>query len=73
MNKIIKRKLIGAAICLVLGIISLINLAINYKIISEELLSYVSGFSSAIITVGLITLIKYTRIMKNQEIICYFI
>ena len=69
MNKIIKRKLIGAAICLVLGIISLINLAINYKIISEELLSYVSGFSSAIITVGLITLIKYTRIMKNQEMI----
>jgi len=69
MNKIIKRKLIGAAICLVLGIISLIILAINYKIISEELLSYVSGFSSAIITVGLITLIKYTRIMKNQEMI----
>jgi len=69
MNKIIKRKLIGAAICLVLGIISLIILAINYKIISEELLSYVSGFSSAIITVGIITLIKYTRIMKNQEMI----
>lgn len=69
MNKIIKRKLMGAAICLVLGIISLIILAINYKIISEELLSYVSGFSSAIITVGLITLIKYTRIMKNQEMI----
>ena len=69
MNKIIKRKLIGAAICLVLGIISLIILAINYKIISDELLSYVSGFSSAIITVGLITLIKYTRIMKNQEMI----
>ena len=69
MNKIIKRKLIGAAICIVLGIISLIILAINYKIISEELLSYVSGFSSAIITVGLITLIKYTRIMKNQEMI----
>lgn len=69
MNKIIKRKLIGAATCLVLGIISLIILAINHKIISEELLSYVSGFSSAIITVGLITLIKYTRIMKNQEMI----
>ena len=69
MNKIIKRKLIGAGICLVLGIISLIILAINYKIINEELLSYISGFSSAIITVGLITLIKYTRIMKNQEMI----
>ena len=69
MNKIIKRKLIGAAICLVLGIIFLIILAINYKIISEELLYYVSGCSSSIITVGLITLIKYTRIMKNQEMI----
>ena len=45
MNKIIKRKLIGAATCLVLGIISLIILAINYKIISEELVYYVSGFS----------------------------
>ena len=67
MNKIIKRKLIKAAICLVLGIISLIILAINYKIISEELLSYLSGFSSGIIVIGVITLIKYTRIMKNQE------
>jgi len=67
MNKIIKRKLIGAAICLVLGIISLIILAINYKIISEELLSYLSGFSSGIIVIGIITLIKYIRIMKNQE------
>ena len=67
MNKIIKRTLIGAAICLILGIISLIILAINYKIISEELLSYLSGFSSGIIVIGVITLIKYTRIMKNQE------
>jgi len=67
MNKIIKRKLIGAAICLALGIISLIILAINYKIISEELLSYLSGFSSGIIVIGIVTLIKYTRIMKNQE------
>ena len=67
MNKIIKRKLIGAAICIVLGIISLIILAINYKIISEELLSYLSGFSSGIIVIGIVTLIKYTRIMKNQE------
>ena len=67
MNKIIKRKLIGAAICLILGIISLITLAINYKIISEELLSYLSGFSSGIIVIGIVTLIKYSRIMKNQE------
>ena len=67
MNKIIKRKLIGAGICLVLGIISLIILAINYKIISEELLSYLNGFSSGIIIIGIVTLVKYTRIMKNQE------
>jgi len=67
MNKIIKRKLIKAAICLVLGIISLIILAINYKIISEELLSYLSGFSSGIIVIGVITLIKYTRVMKNEK------
>ena len=67
MNKIIKRKLIGAGICLVLGIISLIILAINYKIINEELLSYLSGFSTGIIAVGIITLIKYTRVMKNER------
>ena len=67
MNKIIKRKLIGAAICLVLGIISLIILAINYKIISEELLSYMSGFSLGIIGIGIIKLIKYTRVMENEQ------
>ena len=67
MNKIIKRKLIGAAICLGLGIICLIILAINYKIISEELIYYLNGFSSGIIIIGIVTLIKYIRIMKNQE------
>lgn len=69
MNKIIKRKLIGSAICLVIGIVCLIFLAFSFEKINEELLSYLSGFSSAIIAVGLIRLIKYTRIIKNQEMI----
>ena len=68
MNKIIKRKLIGSMICFILGISSLIFLAISYEKISEELLSYLSGFSSGIIVIGIITLIKYTRIMKNEKI-----
>ena len=68
MNKIIKRKLIGSVICFVIGIACLIFLAVSYEKISEELLSYLSGFSSAIITVGIITLIKYTRLMKNENL-----
>ena len=68
MNKIIKRKLIGSVICFVIGIACLIFLVVSYEKISEELLSYLSGFSSAIITVGIITLIKYTRLMKNENL-----
>ena len=67
MNKIIKRKLIGSIICFTLGIIGLIFLAISSGTISEDLFSYISGFSSGIIVVGIVTLIKYTRVMKNQE------
>lgn len=68
MNKIIKRKLIGGAICFVLGIACLIFLAVSSERISEELLSYMTGFSSGIIFIGIITLIKYTRVMKNEKI-----
>ena len=67
MNKIIKRKLIGSIICFILGISCLIFLAISHEKISEELLSYISGFSTGIITIGIITLIKYTRVMKNEK------
>lgn len=67
MNKIIKRKLIGSIICFILGIMGLIFLAVSYEIINEALLSYMSGFSSGIIVIGIITLIKYTRIMKNEQ------
>ena len=64
---IIKRKLIGAIICFIIGIMGLIFLAVSSEIINEELLSYMSGFSSGIIVIGIITLIKYTRIMKNEQ------
>ena len=67
MNKIIKRKLIRAVICFVLGIACLIFLAFNFEKIDENLLSYLSGCSTGIITVGIITLIKYTRVMKNEK------
>ena len=67
MNKIIKRKLVGAIICLVIGIICLIYLAVNHEKINEELLSYISGFSTGIISIGIITVIKYIRIMKNEK------
>ena len=67
MNKIIKRKLIGSAICFGLGIACLIFLAFNFQKINEELLSYLSGFSTGIIVVGIITVIKYIRVMKNEK------
>lgn len=67
MNKIIKRKLIGSAICLVLGIVGLIFLAVSPVKISEEVLSYLNGFGVGLIIIGIITLIRYTRIMKNEK------
>ena len=67
MNKIIKRKLIRTIICFALGIACLIFIAFNFEKIDENLLSYLSGCSTGIIVIGVITLIKYTRIMKNQE------
>ena len=67
MNKIIKRKLIGAIICFVVGISCIVYLAINHENISEELLSYISGFATGIISIAIITVIKYTRIMKNEQ------
>lgn len=67
MNKIIKRKLIRTAICFVLGIACLIFVAFNFEKIDENLLSYLSGCSTGIITIGIITLIKYTRVMKNGK------
>lgn len=67
MNKIIKRKLIGTIICFALGIACLIFIAFNFEKIDENLLSYLSGCSTGIITVGIITLIKYTRVMKNER------
>ena len=67
MNKIIKRKLIRTIICFALGIACLIFIAFNFEKIDENLLSYLSGCSTGIITVGIITLIKYTRVMKNER------
>lgn len=67
MNKIIKRKLIGSAICLVLGIVGLIFLAVSHVKINEEVLSYLIGFGVGLIIIGIITLIRYTRIMKNEK------
>ena len=67
MNKIIKRKLIRTIICFALGIACLIFIAFNFEKIDENLLSYLSGCSTVIITVGIITLIKYTRVMKNER------
>lgn len=67
MNKIIKRKLIRTIICFALGIACLIFIAFNFEKIDENLLSYLSGCSTGIITVGIITLIKYIRVMKNER------
>ena len=61
MNKIVKRKLVGSIICFVKGIAFLIFSLINYNSISEEMLSYIRGFVSGIIGVGIFTMILTIR------------
>ena len=65
MNKIVKRKLVGSIICFVIGIAFLIFSIINYNNISEEMLSYIRGFISGIIGVGIFTMILTIRALKN--------
>lgn len=67
MNKIVKRKLIGSIFCIIVGISCLIYSSFNYSTISEELSSYMNGFTVGIITVGILTLITVIRVMKNPN------
>ncbi len=57
MNKILKRKLIGSIICIILGIISFIYPMTLGKNINDELHSYLCGFTGGILAVGIYTLI----------------
>ena len=65
MNKIVKRKLIGSIICFIIGIAFLIFSIINYNNMSKEMLSYIRGFVSGIIGVGIFTMILTIRTLRN--------
>lgn len=67
MNQVIKRNLISSIICFLLGVICLLFLFFNAKMVSEDALDYISGFSSGLIMIGVIKFVKYIRIMKNEE------
>lgn len=65
MNKTIKRKLIGTVVCLVLGIIFCVYPTINYKIFTDELHSYMSGFGGGLVGVGIYNLVICLKAIKN--------
>lgn len=67
MNKIVKRKLIGAIICIVLGIAFLVYQIINPQSISEDLHAYMNGFAGGIIGVGIYTIIIAIKAMKSPK------
>ena len=65
MNKTVKRKLIGAIICLILSILVWTYLIINYNKISGEFNAYLSGFAGGVFGVGLYTLVTSIIAIRN--------
>lgn len=67
MNKIVKKKLICSALCVVIGLIFFVYPIINGKNISEDLHTYMSGFAGGIIGVGIYTLIIAIKAIKSPS------
>ncbi len=65
MNKIVKRKLIGSILCIIIGIIFFVYPIIAPQNISENLHSYMNGFASGIIGVGIVALFIVVRAVKS--------
>lgn len=64
MNKVVKRKLIGSIISIFIGVVVLAYVFLNNNI-KEELNTYLIGFSSGIIFVGMIFLFQVFSAIKN--------
>lgn len=67
MNKIVKRKLIGSILCLILGVIVFIYAIINKNNIGNEIFSYLCGFTVGIVLVGVYILIISVSAIKNPN------
>lgn len=67
MNRILKRKLIASVICITIGILCIILPIFANNLITESLNSYLNGFASGIIVVGVYTLIITIRAMKSES------
>ncbi len=65
MNKIVKRKLIGAILCFVIGIAFFTYPIIAPQSITENLHSYMNGFASGMIGVGIVALFIVIRAFKS--------
>lgn len=59
MNKIMKRKLIGAILCLIIGAVVIVYTKLNQNNLSEESVSYFTGF-----IVGLAVVVIYTIVIN---------
>ena len=65
MNKIVKGKFIGAILCIIIGIIFFVYPIIAPQNINERLHSYMNGFASGIIGIGIVTLFIAIRAVKS--------
>lgn len=67
MNKTIKRKMIGSIICFLIGGLALFYTILNRSIITNELNSYLSGFTCGIIFVGAYLMYLSIIAIKNPQ------
>ena len=65
MNKIVKRKLIRAIVCIIIGLVFFIYPIIAPQNINDNLHSYMNGFASGIIGIGIISLFIVIRATQN--------
>lgn len=69
MNKAVKGKLIGSALCIAIAIMTILYLVLDINGINnnEELSSYVAGFACGILGVGIVVLYVVIRATRNTE------
>jgi len=68
MNKIVKKRLIKTIICFVLGAVCGVCSLLNGENMSEELQSYLNGFTTGIFTAGMYFLLCTIRAIRNPKI-----
>lgn len=69
MNKYLKRSFISAGIELLVGIISILITIFGADKLSEISLNYLRGFGNALISVGIVILIRTIRLFKRKDLL----